>query len=68
MPANRPHFHIWKQCRPKKDGHASQAMFRLAKSFWNAQTAGQWMRRREPDKSKWMVRRCECEHCKPELD
>lgn len=59
--ANRPHYHVWRLA----DGE--RAYFKLARGFHTRQAAHQFERRREPDKSRYIIRECWRERCKPKL-
>ena len=60
MRSNYPvHFHVW---RMPKTG--TRALFRIARAFRTSQAAGQWARRREPDKTRFRVLRCTDPRCR----
>ncbi len=63
MPRNRPeHFHVWRKAK------GDRIFYVLRRPFNTSQAAGQWAKRREPDKARFMVLRCTEERCAPRLD
>lgn len=56
--SNLPHhFHVWRLAAGDK------ALFRIARPFRTSQAAGQWQRRRDPDKTRYHVLRCTDPNC-----
>ena len=63
MVSNRPeHFHIWRMAK------GGRIFYFVRRAFRSQQGAAQWAARREPDKARYMVRRCHEERCSTNPD
>jgi len=65
--SNRPHCHVLKAARPRKESQESVAWFRLAKAWHGNPAAFQWAKHNYPD-TPFMVIECDNPRCKPKLD